>query len=139
MHIKMGFLEDRTLIVFKGSDVTDDLVGIVSVIAAGRYSFEASVLLSSGFTEYVSLVKQYPNDQFGIEISNTDEPCVFWGRFKEGAVQSMVGEPRPKTLAEIFVEFDNLSPEDKQAMAEMLDSIEESKKVYCSACQERLS
>jgi len=139
MRIKIEFRGDRTLIVFNGGDVTDDLTGIVSAMAAGRYCFEAGVLLSSEFAEYIALVKQYPNDQFGIEISNTDESCVFWGRFKEGVVQSIAGEPPPKTLAEILAEFDNLSPEDKQAMAEVFEAIEESRKVYCSECQKRLS
>jgi len=139
MRIKIEFRGDRTLIVFNGGDVTDDLIGIVSAMAAGRYCFEAGVLLSSEFAEYIALVKQYPNDQFGIEISNTDEPCVFWGRFKEGVVQSIAGEPPSKTLAEILAEFDNLSPEDKQAMAEVFEAIEESRKVYCSECQKRLS
>jgi len=140
MHVEIKLFDDRTLIVFKGGRaVSDDLTGIVSAMAAGRHCFEADVLLSSEFAEYLALVKQYFNDKFAIEISNTDAPCVFWGRFKEGAVQSMVGEPPPKTLAEVLAEVDNLSPEDKQAMAEVFEAIEESRRVYCSECQKRLS
>lgn len=139
MRIKIEFRGNRTFIIFKGGDVTDDLTGIVSAMASGRYCFEAGVLLSSEFAEYIALVKQYPNDQFAIEVSNNGEPCVFWGRWKDGRVQSMAGEPPQRTWGELKAMLDALTPEDKQAMAEMLDSIEESKKVYCSACQERLS
>jgi len=139
MRIKIEFRGDRTLIVFNGGDVTDDLIGIVSAMAAGRYCFEAGVLLSSEFAEYIALVKQYPNDQFAIEVSNNDEPCVFWGRWKDGIVHSMADEPPRRTWDELKAMLDALTPEDHQAMAEVLEVINESRKVYCSECQKRLS
>jgi len=138
MRITIEFRGDRTLIIFKGGDVTNDLTGIVSSMAAGRYCFEAGVLLSSEFAEYVAQVKQYPNDQFAIELSNNNESRVFWGRWKNGRVQSMAGEPSKNTWNEFFTMLDALTPEDKQTMPEMLDSIEEDRKIYCSKSQERL-
>lgn len=139
MHVNIEFMDDRTLITFIGRDVTDDLVGIVSAVAAGRYCFEAAVLQSSEFAEYLDFVKNYRNDQFGIELSNVDEPNVFWGRFKEGSIQSTAGEPVRKTWDEFIALANALTPEDKQAMQEILDDIEESKRVYCSECKKQLS
>jgi len=139
MRIKIEFRGDSTLIIFKGGDVTGDLTGIVSAMAAGRYCFEAGVLLSSEFVEYVSQVKQHPNGQFAIEVSNNDEPCVFWGRWKDGEVKSMAGELPKRTWNDLKMMLGALTPEAKRAMAEMLDSIEEDRKVYCRECQKRLS
>lgn len=139
MNVNIEFLADRTLITFKGGDVTDDLIGIVSGIAAGRYCFEASALLSSEFADYMTLVKNYHGAKFGIEVSNTTEPYVFWGRFKDGSVQSTVGEPLHRTWNDLIAVFDALTPEDKQALEEALDYVQESRNAYCSECKKLLS
>lgn len=139
MYVNIEFLADRTLITFKGGDVTDDLIGIVNGIAAGRYCFEASVLLSSEFSDYMTLVKNYHDDKFGIEVSNTTEPYIFWGRLKDGSIQSTVGEPLHRTWNGFIAALDALTPEDKQALKEVFDYIQESRKVYCSECQKLLS
>jgi len=139
MHVNIEFLADRTLITFKGGEVTDDLIGIVNGIAAGRYCFEASVLLSSEFSDYMTLVKNYHGDQFGIEVSNTIEPYIFWGRVKDGSIRSTVGEPLQKTWSRFIEALDALTPEDKQALEEVFDDIQKSRKVYCSECKKLLS
>lgn len=139
MHVNIKFLDDHTRFIFKGGDVTDDLIGIVSGIAIGRYYFEASVLLSSEFADYLTLVKNYHDDKFGIEIGNTTEPYVFWGRFKDGSIHSTAGEPLYRTWDALHAALDALTPEDKRALEEIFDDIQESRKVYCSECKKLLS